>query len=192
MWRRWLQGSVLAAVVVSGCAAPVTSQGSSPSAVAGDAGSRPIATASASQGSPPGDAMSSPIAAPCDPAVDMGVLPVWARAGFADPEPEMPHVLSRSGDAVAILFSYPLASPPRVGLNNKILWVHRDGPTSPVEISAQRMEGTTTVGDPAQRSLDGGFAPSIVDLPDAGCWRLTLTYGDRTDSIDLEYAAPTG
>jgi len=85
------------------------------------------------------------------------------------------------------VFGFPLASPPREDTNNKILWVHRDGPTSPVEISAQRMDGTTAVGEPVARRLDDGFGPSIVDLPGDGCWRLTLTYGDRTDSIDLEY-----
>ena len=122
----------------------------------------------------------------------MGVLPTWARAGFAEPEPAVAHVLSRSGEVVAILFGYPLASPPREGINNKVLWVHRDGSTSPVEISGQRMEGTTPMGEPVARRLDGGFGPSIVDLPEAGCWRLSLTYGDRIDSIDLEYAAPAG
>ncbi len=117
----------------------------------------------------------------------MGVLPTWAREGFSEPEPAMPHVLTRSGDVVAILFGFPLASPPREGLNNKILWVQRAGPTSPVEISAQRMEGTEPVGEPVGRDLEGGFAPSYVDLPEAGCWRLTLSYGDQVDSIDLEY-----
>ena len=43
------------------------------------------------------------------------------------------------------------------------------------------------MGEPVDRLLEGGFAPSIVDLPEAGCWRLTLTYGDQVDSIDLEY-----
>jgi hypothetical protein len=117
----------------------------------------------------------------------MGVIPIWARTGFSEAEPAMPHVLTRSGDVVAIVFGFPLASPPREGTANKILWVHREGPTPPVEISAQRMEGTAAVGEPVERRLDEGFAPSIVDLPDPGCWRLTLTYGDRTDSIDLEY-----
>ena len=122
----------------------------------------------------------------------MGVLPTWARAGFAEQEPAAAHVSSGSGEVVAILFGYPLTSPPREGFSNKILWVHRDGPTSPVEIVGQRMEGLATVGEPVVRRLDGGFGPSIVDLPEAGCWRLSLTYGDRIDSIDLEYVAPAG
>jgi hypothetical protein len=121
----------------------------------------------------------------------MGVLPTWARAGFSDPEPALPHVLSRSGDIVAILFGYPLSSPPRANIDNKILWVLQAGPTSPVAISAQRIDATIPVGAPVERRLDGGFGPSIVDLPDAGCWRLTLAFADRTDTIDLEYVRPT-
>jgi len=92
-------------------------------------------------------------------------------------------------DIVAILFGYPLSSPPRADVNNKILWVQRTGPTTPVDISAQRMAGVTPVGSPVERRLDGGFGPSIVDVPNAGCWRLTLAFGDRTDSIDLDYAS---
>jgi len=102
----------------------------------------------------------------------------------------LPHVTSRSGDIVAILFGYPLSAPPRANMNNKILWVLQAGPTSPVAISAQRMDAATRVGAPVERRLDGGFGPSIVDLPDAGCWRLTLTFVDRTDTIDLEYVLP--
>ena len=100
----------------------------------------------------------------------------------------MPHVMSRSGDVVAILFGYPLSSPPRADVTNKILWVLRAGPTTPVEISAQQLAGATRVGASAARRLDEGFGPSIVDLPNAGCWRLTLAFGDRTDTIDLDYA----
>jgi hypothetical protein len=43
----------------------------------------------------------------------MGVIPIWARTGFSEAEPAMPHVLTRSGDVVAIVFGFPLASPPK-------------------------------------------------------------------------------
>ena len=82
----------------------------------------------------------------------------------------MPHVLTRSGDVVAILFGFPLASPPREGLNNKILWVQREGPTSPVEISAQRMEGTEPVGEPVGATSKVASRPRtwIFPSPAAG------------------------
>ena len=205
-WPIRLAGSVLLISTVVACGTVVPAGEPTPSAVAAGEGSPSAGivpsvasssttgpTAPASVVPSPSEVAPSPIAGPCLSDLDMGVIPTWARTGFSEPEPAMPHILSRSGDVVAIVFGFPLASPPREDVNNKILWVHRDGPTSPVEISAQRMEGTTPVGKPVARRLEDGFAPSIVDLPDAGCWRLTLTYGDRTDSIDLEYiGTPAG
>lgn len=180
--------SVLLMVALAGCGSTVVSQSPSPSAIA-PANSSPIATATsgASQAPSASTASSSPIAGVCESTVDMGVLPTWARAGFSNPEPALPHVMSQSGAVVAILFGYPLSSPPRGNVNNKILWVLQAGPTSSVDISAQRIDAATPVGAPVERRLARGFGPSIVDLPEAGCWRLTLAFADRTDTIDLEY-----
>lgn len=139
----------------------------------------------------PSDAASLSASA-CDPQVDRGVLPVWARSGFTDPEPIMPHEIGRSGEIAAILFGDPLSSPPSTEHTNKILWVARDGYASAprLMISAQRMNGPASVGAPVERQVDGGPGPSIVDLPDPGCWRLTLTWADQTDTLDLEYVGP--
>lgn len=63
---------------------------------------------------------------------------------------------------------------------------------SNLEISAQRMDGAAPVGDAVERSVQGGPGPSIIDLPDVGCWRLTLTWGTTTDGLDLEYIRSTG
>ena len=198
-WRLRLLGALLLVFVTGGCgyavatlapsssATPSVDLAASPTPVVATSEGPPTAAVSPSGSPPEVEATPSPIAGACQSDVDMGVVPTWARAGFSEPEPAMPHVLSQAGDVVAILFGFPLASPPREGINNKILWVHRDGPTSPVEVSAQLMNGSERVGEPVQRRLDDGFAPSIVDLPGAGCWRLTLSYGDETDSIDLEY-----
>jgi hypothetical protein len=35
----------------------------------------------------------------------------------------------------------------------------------------------------------GGPGPSIVNLPSPGCWKLTLRWSGRVDTLDLEYAA---
>jgi hypothetical protein len=150
-----------------------------------------IVVVAACGSSPPSNALSSSVASPCDGRIDRGVLPVWARDGFSDREPRMPHVMSKSGQVVAIILGDPLSSPPSAGHSNKILWVATDAWTSPTaEISAQRMVGATRVGSPVERPLDGGLGPSIIDLPDAGCWRLTLTLTERTDTLDLEYVHP--
>jgi hypothetical protein len=89
---------------------------------------------------------------------------------------------------VAILFGYPLQSPPRAGRNNKILWVARKTPNaSALRIRAQRMNGTSSVGLPVTRKISGGPGPSIMNLPSSGCWRLTLRWSGRIDSLDLRY-----
>jgi hypothetical protein len=125
----------------------------------------------------------------CRAEVSRAVLPVWARSGFSDPKPRLPHVLGRSGRIVAIAFGYPLRSPPAPGRNNKILWVPRNSldTRAALWIRAQRMEGAHRIGMPVIRVVAGGPGPSIINLPKAGCWRLTLAWSGRTDTLDLAY-----
>lgn len=132
-----------------------------------------------------------PRPAPCRPHVVVGVLPTWARGGFSAPEPVMPYVLGRAGRIAAILWADPLLSPPSPDHSNKILWVSHAAarPGSDLRISAQRMTGGTAAGSPVRRRVGGGPGPSIVDLPSAGCWRLTLRWSGRVDVLDLRYAA---
>jgi len=130
-------------------------------------------------------------ATPCHAAVATGVLPVWARAGFSGPRPRLPHVLGRSGRIAALLFGYPLRSPTAPDRNNKILWVSRTLPGRPAAlwIKAQRMEGRTAVGRPVVRIVRGGPGPSLVDVPGPGCWRLTLSWSGRRDTLDLAWGS---
>lgn len=126
--------------------------------------------------------------APCHADVRTGVLPTWARAGFSGPKPRIPHTLGRNGELVAVLFGYPLHAPPLPNRNNKILWVsRRPGSGTALWISAQRMKGARIVGDPISRIVRGGPGPSLVNLPAPGCWRLTLSWWGRRDSLDLKY-----
>jgi hypothetical protein len=125
----------------------------------------------------------------CGSAVDLGVLPAWARGGFSEARPRSAHVIARSGSIMAILFANPLLSPPAHGRNNKILWVARTTPAhaGTLYIHAQRMIGATSVGAPVSRLVPGGPGPSIVDVPASGCWRLTLKWHGHSDSLDLRY-----
>ena len=126
--------------------------------------------------------------ATCRPNVVTAVLPDWARSGFSDVAPTMPYEVGRSGEIAAIVFGFPLQAPPSTVRNNKILWVSRQVTIADrLDISAQQMDGATAVGDPVKQSVAGGPGPSIVDLPTAGCWRFTVSWADRTDSLDLEY-----
>jgi hypothetical protein len=127
----------------------------------------------------------------CASQVKSGVLPQWARSGFSDPKPRIPYELGRSGDIAALVFAYPLLSPPPRTHNNKILWVSRVTPQagSDLRIAAQRMQGTHALGAPVSRTVTGGPGPSIINLPASGCWRLTLRWSGRVDSLDLDYVA---
>ena len=127
----------------------------------------------------------------CAPQVKIAVLPQWARGGFSDPKPRMSYELGRAGNIAALVWGFPLLSPPPRTHNNKILWVSRVAtePASNLRIAAQRMRGTQPVGAPVSRTVAGGPGPSIINLPASGCWRLTLHWSGRVDSLDLDYAA---
>jgi hypothetical protein len=138
-----------------------------------------------------GDGTSStvtPAGPSCSSVVLTGVLPTWARDGFSEPEPAVPHVLSTKGNMAAILFGSTLYSPPSKDVNNKILWVTRpiEGTSGTLFIDAVRAGTTTHV----HREVQGGPGPSYVDLPQAGCWHLKLRWGAQRDTIDLVYQRP--
>ena len=100
-------------------------------------------------------------------------------------------MLGRSGEIAALVFGYPLRSPPQKDRGNKILWVSRRAvkPLSDLRIHAQRMDGRRRVGRPVTRVVVGGPGPSGIDLPAPGCWRLTLRWSGRTDELDLRYVS---
>lgn len=124
----------------------------------------------------------------CGSRVAFGALPEWARSGFSG-STRMPHVVGRDGRIAALVFGYPLYTPPLPARRNKILWVARRAPASAgaLWIHAQRMAGSRLVGAPVTRVVRGGPGPSIVDLPDAGCWRLTVSWSGGRDTLDLRY-----
>jgi hypothetical protein len=119
---------------------------------------------------------------------DAGVLPAWARTGFSDKEPRVPHVLGRGGRIVAILFG-DLEAPPTEDSGNKVLWVAKDPvkPLSDLRISAQRVVDGRAVGRPVRRVVTGGPGPSGIEMPVAGCWRMSLKWSGRTDELELRY-----
>ena len=135
----------------------------------------------------PSTAQASPPA--CHSAMHHGVLPPWARTGFSDPRPRMPHVLGRSGEIAAIVFGYPLLAPPAKNRANKILWVSRRPikPRDELRIRAQRMRGDKPVGKHVVRVIQGGPGPSYLNLPARGCWRLSLQWSGRSDELDVDF-----
>jgi hypothetical protein len=127
------------------------------------------------------------IEAGCHPRVQTDVLPEWARGGFSG-DARATYAMGYAGQILGVLFGFPLSAPPDKDRNNKILWVASPSPghegADPDLVIVARLNGT---GDPVERKVDGGPGPSIVDLPRAGCWRLSLSWGGRQDTMDLEY-----
>ncbi|MEH1163780.1 hypothetical protein V6V47_00170 [Micromonospora sp. CPCC 205539] len=159
-WHRVLLGS--AVLLLAGCTAPAGQSVTSTSAPAG-----------------------------CGPRIETGPLPDWADAGFHG-DTRAPHVFGAKGDIVAVLFGNPLTHGRKDGANNKILWVSRPAATSPDPASPAALAITATL-DGTQtrvtREVAGGPGPSIIDMPQAGCWHLDLRWSGRTDTMDLVYAA---
>ncbi len=115
----------------------------------------------------------------CNRNISTAALPTWARAGFGPDGLHTPHVFGAHGAIVGILFVQLRAHQP-AGTNNKILWTAQDG-YGTLHITA-RLEGSHTT---ATRTVNLG--PSIIDLPTAGCWRMTLTWSGHRDTIAFRY-----
>ncbi|MFG2054352.1 hypothetical protein ACGFI9_09985 [Micromonospora sp. NPDC048930] len=137
-----------------------------------------------------GVATTASAATGCNSRIETGSLPDWADAGFSG-DARIPHVFGAKGEIVAVLFAHPLTHNRTDGANNKILWVPRPAtaspdPTAPATlVITATLDGTDTR---ATREVTGGPGPSIIDLPQAGCWHLVLSWSGRTDTMDLRYA----
>ncbi len=124
----------------------------------------------------------------CHSIVESGELPAWASTGFSQGA-RVPHVIGSEGQIAAIYFAGSLVASTSAEPVNKVLFVPRvalNGP-APLSIDA-RLNGT---GDVVHRERADGPGPGVLDLPEPGCWRLSLRWGDQTDTMDLEYAAPS-
>lgn len=63
----------------------------------------------------------------------------------------------------------------------KILWISQTPAVAPLTYEAT-LEGTQTK---VSRRLTGGIGPSGVNLPQAGCWRLTMNWLGHPDTMTL-------
>jgi hypothetical protein len=41
-----------------------------------------------------------------------------------------------------------------------------------------------------QRRVEGGPGPSIINVPEAGCWSFSLTWADNHDDVAVRYRRP--
>lgn len=142
-------------------------------------GSRPAAGGSA----PAEDGAARRPAGAC--AVSRDALPAWARTGFRGDGSGVPHVFSEHGDLIAVLFEYPPTASKDPREANKILWVSRppQTPLQPLTIKAVLDRPRTSV----TRVVPGGAGPSGINLPEPGCWRLSLSWSGHTDTMTLRF-----
>jgi hypothetical protein len=125
--------------------------------------------------------------APCATRIVTDALPEWARTGFSGDGSGNPHVFSKNGDMVGVLFGNPLKAPPAADHNNKILWVSKLPIDTPSDFAiVANLVGT---GETFRPKVDPAPGPSIIDLPKAGCWRLTLSWSGHVDTMDLTYSS---
>jgi hypothetical protein len=98
-------------------------------------------------------------------------------------------VTGATGDIVGVLFAQPLYAPGKAGQGNKILWVADvagGGADNDLKIHAT-LNGSNLSVD---RVVDGGPGPSLIDVPLAGCWTFSLSWGRYHDAVAVAYAHP--
>jgi hypothetical protein len=97
---------------------------------------------------------------------------------------------SHDGNAVAFLFAHPLRAGEPENPANKILWVVKEPRgDSDLVITAHPLEAaapTVRQREPAD-SGPGEIYPSIVNVPEPGCWAFTLEWNGNKDTIELPY-----
>ena len=188
----WAAGAAASAAVV-GTLTVVTLRSDQRSGEPGrdPAGATEALTGPAGPAAPTAPTAPTTAAEPCRPAVRHDPLPTWARAGFTGRGPAVAHVVGDEGRIVAVLFSDDLHSPPDDEVN-KVLWVTRGPQPEPVPGPLRITAVLEGGGRSVHREVAGGPGPSVVDLPRAGCWHLTLRWGppEERDAMDLEYVAP--
>ncbi|MGW2346873.1 hypothetical protein [Streptomyces sp. NPDC001661] len=124
----------------------------------------------------------------CGPGIRSGRLPTWTADRFG-PRSVPHYALGEHHRILAVLFGYPYHAPSGGSARtNKIRWVPRDDASGDVRLTIE-----ATLASPAQRvTRVVDLGSSIVDLPQAGCWRLSLSWPGNTDRVYLDYRPQQG
>ena len=116
--------------------------------------------------------------------------PEWlTRAGDNNNPNDLPYFITSPPIAAGFLFAYPLQGGRAANPNNKILWVvgePRAGNDLKVDAS-QSGTVSESLTFPAD-SGPGDIYPSVVDVPNPGCWHFELRWGPNNATADLIYA----
>ena len=81
------------------------------------------------------------------------------------------------------IFGLPLTSPPSPDHNNKILWEARTDGAGALFITATLKGNGLTV----RRRVENGPGPSIINMPEPGCWTFDLTWAAGHDVMAVRY-----
>ncbi len=120
-----------------------------------------------------------------------GQVPSWVDDAGAHNNPVgLPYVVSTPATAAGFIFGYPLRAGHPQAPSNKILWVvglPRDG--SALVITGHPLKSTTPAIQQTQAtdSGPGEIYPSIVDVPQPGCWHLDLSWAGHLAAVELVY-----
>jgi hypothetical protein len=129
--------------------------------------------------------------AACAAGILRDQLPDWTASAASPDLGEQGFVLSREGNVVGVLFVTPLIAGERTdGANNKILWIMKEPRNGSVLHIDAHLVGDNTAGgsyDLPPNSSPGEIYPSIIDVPEPGCWRLNLSWDGNNATVDLEY-----
>ena len=90
----------------------------------------------------------------------------------------------------AFLFAHPLRAGEPENPANKILWVVKEPRgVSDLVITAHPLDAAapTVHQSEAADSSPGEIYPSIVNVPEPGCWAFTLEWNGNKDTIELPY-----
>ncbi|MGH7722123.1 MAG: hypothetical protein ACRENL_04715 [Candidatus Dormibacteria bacterium] len=131
----------------------------------------------------------------CDATVVyQGGPPTWFldAAGGAGAPTTLSYFTAPSELIGGFIFGYPLRAGHPGNPTNKILWAvatPRDG--SRLDIEGHPLSAPTPVVSYSfpDDSGPGEIYPSIVDVPSAGCWEFSLTWGTGKAQVELAFAA---
>lgn len=119
-----------------------------------------------------------------------GAVPTWLDEAGAHNVPPVPYVIANGQTAAGFLFSLPLRAGHPTNPSNKILWVVRlPRSGSQLDLTAHplsQLEPTVYETAPTGAS-PGQIYPSIVDVPQTGCWRFELAWAGHRDTVELQY-----
>ena len=92
---------------------------------------------------------------------------------------------------VGDVFGWPLVAPPARDHSNKILWRSRHAEAAgraDLHISASLNGSVLRIQRRVEGDLTPGpFRPSIIDVPESGCWTLSLRWGHTRDTVAVRY-----